>query len=62
LKSCFQELKLKGFGQAYLWVIENNPTISFYERSGAEKLEHILEDVIGTQTVRELCYCWNELN
>ncbi|MDO9182593.1 MAG: GNAT family N-acetyltransferase [Bacteriovorax sp.] len=62
LKSCFQDLKNKGHDKAYLWVLENNPTIHFYERSGAKKMDYILEDTIGSQSVREFCYAWDSLD
>jgi GNAT superfamily N-acetyltransferase len=62
LKSCFKDLKEKGFKKAYLWVLENNPTIHFYERTGAKKLEHVLEDNIGSKSVREFCYSWEKLD
>lgn len=61
LQSCFSELKLRGFNKAYLWVLENNPTIKFYEKTGAVKLDYILDVTIGTQSVRELCYGWDEI-
>ncbi|MGZ3790369.1 MAG: N-acetyltransferase family protein [Bacteriovorax sp.] len=61
LKSCFDELKNIGLCRAYLWVLENNPTIAFYEKTGAKKMEHVLEDIIGNQSVRELCYAWCDL-
>ena len=62
LKSCFEDLKLKGYDKAYLWVLENNPTIHFYERSGAKKMDYVLEDSIGSQPVKELCYSWENLD
>lgn len=49
------------FTKAYCWVLDSNPTIRFYEKSGAvfngmEKTEEI-----GGQTVTELAYVWNRI-
>jgi GNAT superfamily N-acetyltransferase len=62
LNACFDELKKVGCDKTYLWVLENNPTIHFHERTGVKKLDNILKDTIGTQIVRELCHAWDSLN
>src|SRR3954469_2432456 len=35
LKTGMQDLARRGFSKAYCWVLEGNPTIKFYEQSGA---------------------------
>lgn len=62
LKSSFEALKDKGHEKAFLWVLENNPTISFYERTGAKKMDYVIEDIIGSKAVREFCYSWDNLD
>ncbi len=37
LETAFENLNSRGFKKYYCWVIENNPTISFFEKSGAQK-------------------------
>lgn len=43
-------------------MLEGNPTIRFYERTGAKHNGKIKEDVIGGQKVKELCYAWEDIN
>ena len=37
LQMAFENLKARDFKKYYCWVIENNPTILFYEKFGAQK-------------------------
>ena len=37
LDIAFENLKARDFKKYYCWVLENNPTIHFYEKSGAKK-------------------------
>ena len=37
LEIAFESLKAKGFTKNYCWVLEKNPTVVFFEKSGAEK-------------------------
>ena len=37
MRMAFADLKAQGFKNFYCWVLENNPTISFYEKAGALK-------------------------
>lgn len=51
----------KGYQKAYCWVLEKNPTIAFYEKSGARLHQMIKTDTIGGQNVTELAYVWDDL-
>jgi ribosomal protein S18 acetylase RimI-like enzyme len=61
LKNGLEAQKNKGFEKAYCWVLENNPTIKFYERTGAIYGDRIKTDEIGGQAVKELAYVWNNI-
>lgn len=51
-----------GYRKAYCWVLDQNPTIRFYERSGARFLGQTkLEETAG-QELRELAYEWDSLS
>jgi len=50
-----------GFEKGYLWVLANNPTISFYEKVGGKFIGETIEDEIGGQKVTELCYVWESI-
>lgn len=60
LNSSFQYLSRAGFRMAYCWVLENNPTCAFYERTGGKlvKSEIKLAEIGGKQ-VREFAYSWD---
>jgi ribosomal protein S18 acetylase RimI-like enzyme len=62
LRSGMQELIRRGFRRAYCWVLENNPTISFYEHTGAQFSGQVKDDEIAGQKVKELAYVWNTLD
>jgi ribosomal protein S18 acetylase RimI-like enzyme len=62
LSSGFKQMKERGFRQGYCWVLEGNPTIKFYERSGAVFSGQTKDDEIGGQVVRELAYRWDSLD
>lgn len=62
LKACFMEMKIRDFKSAYAWVLKDNPTIKFYESTGAKKSHYIKEAVIGSQNVIEIQYQWPNLN
>lgn len=61
LKDFFEVLIKKGFNKAYLWVLKDNPTIKFYESTGAKKVDNIKKAVIGGKNVEELCYVWDDI-
>lgn len=62
LSAGFNKMKDLGYKKAYCWVLENNPTIKFYERSGAQFSNQVKEDDIGGKNFKELAYEWNDLN
>lgn len=61
LSAGFNKMKDLGYKKAYCWVLENNPTIKFYERSGASFSGHKKDENIGGKTFKELAYDWNSL-
>jgi ribosomal protein S18 acetylase RimI-like enzyme len=62
LKAGMNDLSRRGFNKAYCWVLENNPTIKFYEHFGAEFSGSAKDDEIGGQKIKELAYVWNTLD
>jgi RimJ/RimL family protein N-acetyltransferase len=62
LSEGFNLMKELGYKRAYCWVLENNPTIKFYERTGAKFSGHSKEDEIGAKKFNELAYEWDSLN
>lgn len=59
LSSRFRQMAERGFSSAYCWVLESNPTIAFYERSGATLHGMTKDAEIGGQKVEELAYAWD---
>ncbi len=57
----FNLMKEIGYKRAYCWVLENNPTIEFYERTGAKFSGQTKEDEIGGKKFNELAYEWDSL-
>ena len=62
LKIYFDALLEKGYKKGYLWVLKDNPTIRFYESTGAKLVHDIKKTVIGGLDVEELCYVWDNIN
>jgi GNAT superfamily N-acetyltransferase len=62
LSTGFNKMRDLGYKNAYCWVLESNPTIKFYERSGAKFSNKIKEDEIGGKQFKELAYEWNSFN
>jgi ribosomal protein S18 acetylase RimI-like enzyme len=62
LSAGFNKMKDLGYKRAYCWVLENNPTIKFYERSGASYTGQTKQDEIGGKNFNELAYEWNSLS
>lgn len=62
LSAGFNKMKSLGYKKAYCWALENNPTINFYERTGAKFSNQIKQDEIGDQKFNELAYDWDSLN
>jgi GNAT superfamily N-acetyltransferase len=61
LKSYFDTHTELGYKKGYLWVIADNPTISFYEKTGGKYSGKSVEEEIGGQKVTELCYIWDDI-
>ena len=61
LSAGFNKMKDLGYERAYCWVLENNPTIKFYERTGARFTTQIKADEIGGKKFNELAYEWDSL-
>jgi ribosomal protein S18 acetylase RimI-like enzyme len=57
-----RDLIKRNFEQAYCWVLDGNPTISFYERSGATFTGIYKDDEIDGCKIKELAYVWNTLD
>lgn len=62
LQSGMQVLIRRQFNQAYCWVLEGNPTIQFYEHTGATFSGQVKDDEIAGQKIKELAYRWNSLD
>ncbi len=62
LKLGMSELIKMDYTKAYCWVLEGNPTIKFYESSGAVFNEMESPDEIGGKKVKELVYEWKDLS
>ena len=61
LSAGFNKMRDLGYKKAYCWVLENNPTIKFYERSGASYTGQTKQDEIGGKNFNELAYEWNSI-
>ncbi|WP_413290757.1 N-acetyltransferase family protein [Bdellovibrio sp. HCB337] len=61
LSAGFKLMSEQGYQKAYCWVLENNPTIRFYERSGATFSGQKKPDEIGGKSFNELAYEWDSL-
>ena len=62
LKVGMNELIKMHYSKAYCWVLEGNPTIKFYESSGAVYNGMEKSVVIGGKKVKELAYEWRDLS
>ncbi len=61
LKDFFKLHIDQGFSHGYLWVLDNNPTIKFYERSGGEYNNRTKNVEIAGLNLKELMYEWRDL-
>lgn len=61
LSTGFKFMTEQGYQKAYCWVLEKNPTIRFYERSGAKFSGQTKPDEIGGKNFNELAYEWASL-
>jgi len=62
LRRGFEQMKKLGYKRAYCWVLAGNPTIKFYERTGAQVSGQTKQDEIGGEKLTELCYEWPSLD
>lgn len=62
LKEGFVKMKELGYSKAYCWVLENNPTIRFYEKTGAKASMLVKQDEIGGKNLNEIAYEWKDLS
>lgn len=59
LKSAISELKMQGFENIFLWVLEENIRARhFYEKSGFVPTDDFLDDNIGGKELREIRYVY----
>ena len=58
LNEGFNFISAFGYQKSYCWVLEGNPTINFYEKTGAKFSGDIKTDEIGGQQFNELAYEW----
>jgi L-amino acid N-acyltransferase YncA len=54
-------LRTKGFTSMLVWVLEQNPSVSFYERLGAVQIARKVID-IGGADLQELAFGWPSLD
>jgi ribosomal protein S18 acetylase RimI-like enzyme len=54
-------LQTKGFTSMLVWVLEQNPSVSFYERLGAAEIARKVIN-IGGADLQELAFGWPSLN
>lgn len=62
LREYFDAHLVLGYKKGYLWVLADNPTISFYEKTGGKFTGQSKGDEIGGKEVSELCYVWDDIN
>jgi GNAT superfamily N-acetyltransferase len=62
LRAAFSFLRTAGFTKAYCWVLKDNPTISFYEKSGGKIADDVKVDKIGQVELVELACIWEDLS
>jgi GNAT superfamily N-acetyltransferase len=61
LRKLAESLRAKGFKGMTVWVLERNPAIHFYEKSGAA-LVNAKEIEIGGVLLREVAFAWPDLS
>jgi GNAT superfamily N-acetyltransferase len=62
LKEAFSFLKKSGYQRAYCWVLKNNPTIAFYEKTGAVLSGDEKVESNGAVELAEVACVWNDLS
>jgi ribosomal protein S18 acetylase RimI-like enzyme len=61
LKNFFELHIEKGFNKGYLWVLKDNPSLSFYERAGGTFSGKETLKKVGNQNLPHLSYTWDSL-
>ena len=61
MRYCFHQALENGFKKSYCWVVDKNPTRSFYERTGGRLNDLKKTDEIGGEIVNEVSYSWDDL-
>lgn len=61
LKQYFDTHLDKGYSKGYLWVLEGNPTIKFYEKVGGKYEGQVKIEEIAGKDVREIMYEWENI-
>jgi ribosomal protein S18 acetylase RimI-like enzyme len=57
LRNAFEGVSEQGYDSAYCWVLKDNPSIAFYEKTGAEVLDREKTATVGEVTITErVCY------
>lgn len=62
LSAGFNFMSTLGYKKSYCWVLKGNPTIKFYERTGAKFSGHSKTDEIGGENFEELAYEWASIS
>ena len=62
LKSYFDIHTALGHKKGYLWILADNPTISFYEKVGGKFSGKTKDSEMDGQKVVELCYVWENIS
>lgn len=61
LRKFFAECRQLGYSSSYAWVLEGNPTIRFYERTGAKlRGDGKTEECFGA-VLKERCFVWEDI-
>lgn len=62
LREGLRGLREAGYQRAYCWVLKGNPTLSFYQRTGARVTGDTKIDKMGTLQLHELACVWDDLS
>ena len=62
LMTGFNYFKSQGYDKCYCWVLKGNPTINFYEKTGALFSGQSKFDEIGGEKFQELAYDWSSMS
>lgn len=62
LQAGFECMQGLGYQRAYCWVLETNPTIQFYEKTGAVFSGQVRDDEVAGEIFVDRIYQWESLN